>query len=111
MAWKWYDVTSYRASVGSPGYYGGVQLMGDGLYAILTFHREGPLPDASVTTLFRDRFHGHMDFQQMPIVVDLLRNEEPLRFGWNEEDVNSYKLQTGAELVGEGEDPLDEDET
>ncbi len=109
MAWKWYDITSYRASVGGSDYYGGVQLHGDGFYASLKFHKEGPLPAASAPTTFGQRFYGHMDFQQMHAVVDLLRNESPVRFGWYEANPNLYHLMTGAEPVGEGDGLLAED--
>jgi len=48
MAWKWYDINSYKASVGgAANYYGGVQLFGDGFYALIKFHADGSLPDAS----------------------------------------------------------------
>lgn len=36
-------------------------------------------------------------------VVDLLRNEEPIRFYWDDESEIAY-LRSGAEDVGEGED-------
>jgi hypothetical protein len=109
MAWKWYDITSYKASAGGSGYYGGVQLFGDGFYAYFKFHKEGPLPDASAPTTFGQRFYGHMDFQQMQVVVDLLRNEAPIRFGWYEANPNLYHLMTGMEPVGEGDGLLAED--
>ncbi len=41
------EINSYKASVGGSGYYGGVQLFGKGFYALLKFHKDGPLPDAS----------------------------------------------------------------
>lgn len=103
MAWKWYDISSYRASVGGDRYYGGVQLFGDGFYGSLRFHAEGPLPDATAPTQFGQRFYGHMDFRQMPVVIDLLRNEEPVRFGWSDANPNQFHLMTGTEPVGEGD--------
>jgi hypothetical protein len=109
MAWKWYDITSYKASVGGSGYYGGVQLLGDGFYGLLKFHKEGPLPGALAPTTFGQRFYGHMDFQQMQTVVDLLRNESPVQFGWYEANPNLYHLMTGEEPVGEGDGILAED--
>lgn len=106
MAWKWYDITQYKASVGGSRYYGGVQLFGDGFYAFLRFHKDGPLPAASAPTTYGQRFYGHMDYQQMDEVVDLLRNEQPIRFGWNDQNVDHFHLMTGAEPVGEGDGTL-----
>jgi hypothetical protein len=104
MAWKWYDITSYQVAVGGAGnYYGSVQLFGEDFYALLTFHKGDSLPDATTPTTFGQRFYGHMDVQQLSPMVDLLRHESPLRFGWNEADPNSFHLMTGAEPVGEGD--------
>jgi hypothetical protein len=41
MAWKWYNITAYKASVGGPDYYGGIQLFGQGFYAYLKFYKNG----------------------------------------------------------------------
>ena len=109
MAWKWYDIKTYKASAGQGGYYGAVQLKGEGFYALLTFHRDGPLPNASAPTTFGQRFYGHMDYQQMQMIVDLLRNEKPVRFGWYVANPNYFHLMTGAEPVGEGDGLLAED--
>lgn len=111
MAWKWYNITDYKASVGSVkgNYYGGVQLYGDGFYALLKFHKDGPLPNASAPTTYGQRFYGHMDYQQMQMTVDLLRNEKPVNFGWYVEDPNYFHLMTGKEPVGEGDGILAED--
>lgn len=109
MAWKWYDIEDYKASVGGEGYYYGiVQLFGDGFYASIRFHKEGPLPDSTAPTTYGQRFYGHMDFQQMYHVIDLLRNESPVRFGWYEADPNKFHLMTGKEPVGEGDGVLAE---
>jgi hypothetical protein len=103
MAWKWYEIESYKASVGGTIYYGGVQLFGQGFYALLTFHRDGPLPDASAPTTYGQRFYGHLDFVQMQAIVDLLRNESPISFGWSDQNLNHFHLMTGTEPVGEGD--------
>ena len=105
MAWKWYQITSYKAEVGSTtgSYYGTVQLMGNNFYALLTFPKTGPLPAATAPTTYGQRFYGYMDFQQMEMVVDLLRNESPLNFGWLAENPNLFELMTGEEPVGEGD--------
>ncbi len=113
MAWKWYDINDYKASVGGKGannyYYGIVQLFGANFYALLQFHKDGPLPDATAPTTYGQRFYGHMDYQQMQEVVDLLRNESPVRLGWYEQDPNLFHLMTGREPVGEGDGVLTED--
>jgi len=111
MAWKWYEIQQYRASVGGQkgDYYGIVQLHGDSFYASLRFHKAGPLPNASAPTTYGQRFYGHMDYQQMEMMVDLLRNEKPVKFGWYEKDPNLFHLMTGAEPVGEGDGMLAED--
>ena len=105
MAWKWYEITSYKASIGgnTDDYYASVQLFGAQFYALLTFHKEGPLPDASAPTTYGQRFYGHMDYQQMQGVVDLLRHEKPIRFGWNDQNPNLFHLMTREEAVGEGD--------
>jgi hypothetical protein len=112
MAWKWYAVTSYKASVGGGsggGYYAAVQLMGSGFYALLKFQKTGALPAATAPVAFGEqRFYCSMDFQQMAMVVDLLRNEKPIQFGWDETDPNQYHLMTGAEPIGEGDGVLAE---
>ena len=109
MAWKWDDINSYKASVGgAANYYGGVQLFGDGFYALIKFHADGSLPDASAPTTYGQRFYGHMDYQQMQMIVDLLRNEKPVRFGWYEANPNLFHLMTGKEPVGEGDGLLAE---
>ncbi len=109
MAWKWYEIKSYKASVGGKNYYGGVQLLGEKFYAYFKFHKDGPLPAATAPTTYGQRFYGHMDFQQMQTMVDLLRNEKPVYFGWYEKDPNLYHLMTGAEPVGDGDGQLAED--
>ena len=106
MAWKWHEIDSYKASVGGSGYYGGVQLFAQGFYALLKFRKKGPLPKASAPTKSGQRFYGFLDYQQMPMMIDLLRNEEPVRFGWYEQNPDLFHLMTGAEPVGEGDGEL-----
>jgi len=45
----------------------------------------------------------------MQMIVDLLRNENPVRFGWYEANLNHFHLMTGKEPVGEGDGLLAED--
>ncbi|MCI0516060.1 hypothetical protein L0128_22845 [candidate division KSB1 bacterium] len=105
MAWKWYNITSYKAEVGgSDYYYGNVQLFGNNFYALLQFHKNGPLPNATAPIVNnQQRFYGHLDYQQIQMFVDLLRNEKPLNFGWYDANPTDFQLMTGAEAVGEGD--------
>jgi hypothetical protein len=103
MAWKWYEINRYVASAGGTNYYGGVQLFADGFYAHLAFYKQGPLPNSTAPTTNGQRFYGHLDYQQMQMIVDLLRNEKPVRFGWYEQNPNFFHLMTGEEPVGEGD--------
>ncbi len=105
MAWKWYEIKSYKVSVGGEqgDYYGSIQLEADGFYALLKFRKGGVLPAASAPTTFGQRFYGFLDFQQLPVMADLLRNEKPVNFGWYAENPNLFQLMTGSEPVGEGD--------
>ena len=40
------------------------------------------------------RFYASLDFPQMPVMVDVLRNEKPVRLGWYEEDPRMFHLLT-----------------
>lgn len=107
MAWKWYDIASYVIGVGAPtsaSYYGSVQLSGTGFYGLLKFEKTGPLTPATAPVVAgTQRFYASLDFAQMAAVVDLLRNERPVRLGWNEGDPRMFHLLTGSEPTGEGE--------
>lgn len=105
MAWKWYTITSYKAEVGGGNnYYGSVQLFGNGFYSLIKFIKSGPLPNATTQiTNQEQRFYGFGDYQQLHMFVDLLRNENPINFGWYDADPNNFQLMTGAEPVGEGD--------
>jgi hypothetical protein len=105
MAWKWYEIANYKAEVGGTDYYyGNVQLFGNGFYAVLKFHKSGTLPVPTTPVVDNvQRFYGHMDYQQMQMFVDLLRNEKPINFGWDDAVPQCFQLMTGAEPVGEGD--------
>lgn len=108
MAWIWHEIDTYRASIGGGRYYGGLQLFAKGgFYINFRFHKSGPLPAASTT--HRNRFYGHMDWQQMAGMVDLLRNEKPVRFGFLDSRPDNFHLMTGSEPVGEGDGELSPD--
>ncbi len=100
-----YEINSYKAEVGGAkdSYYASVQVLGSNFYGLIYFCKTGPLPAATAPTTYGQRFYGYMDFQQMPIFIDLLRNEKPVNFGWLAEDPNLFQLMTGTEAVGEGD--------
>ncbi len=104
MAWKWYEIKSYKVSLGFGDYYAGIQLFGDLFYGYLQFQKTGPLSGATDPVVDGvQRFYGFMDYQQLQMFVDLLRNEKPINFGWLEEAPNDFHLMTGLEPVGEGD--------
>jgi hypothetical protein len=84
MAWTWYDITQYKALIGGGPYYGGVQFLGPNFYGALTFQKSGALNAATAPVVGGvQRFCGHLDDQQIDAFVDILRNERPIRFGWD----------------------------
>ena len=107
MAWKWYTINSYKVSVGSDkpaSGYGGVQLIGTNFYGAIKFAKSGTLPPATTPVVGAEqRFYGSLDFAQMAAMVDLLRHEGPINFGWADGDPNTFHLMTGAEPTGEDE--------
>ena len=108
MAWKWHQINSYKVAVGAQSTasdYGSVQLIGAGFYALLKFLKSGPLPAASAPVVGgQQRFYGFLDFQQMSVMVDALRNESPVHFGYLDSSPGTFHLMTGTEEpVGEGE--------
>ena len=114
MAWELftidqYDVYSVSANTdGYPGVYGFITLYWAGQQrARLWFYRD------SVTTIPVNMSYnsgGHTNYYarfgqaQFRDSVDLLRNEKPVSFQWNETSKGAF-LSTGAEPVGEAERP------
>lgn len=107
MAWKWFVVSSYKISVGSDkpaSGYAGVQLIGANFYGLIKFVKSGALPAATAPVVgTQQRFYGFLDFQQLAPMVDLLRHEGPINFGWADTDPNTFHLMTGEEPAGEDE--------
>lgn len=108
MAWKWYVVNSYKASVDAdrPGYgYGSVQLFGTSFYAAIKFAKSGSALSAASAPVIDgvQRFYGSLDFAQMAPMIDLLRHEGPINFGWADTDPSTFRLMTGEEPTGENE--------
>jgi hypothetical protein len=104
-----YEVTSVSVNTdGFAGVYGYIRLFWDGqARATLWFYRD------SVTTIAANqsfssggvrKYYGRFSQAQFAACVDVLRNEKPVTFGWNEATKGAW-LGTGAEPVGEGELP------
>ena len=102
MAWKWYEITSYKASIGRGGYYGAIQFFGDGFYGLVRFHG-AHLPDCSAPNENGQRFYGHLDYRQMRTVMNLLRHEKVVRIGWYERNPNIFHIMSGDEPAGDGD--------
>lgn len=109
MAWRWYTVNEYKVSLGGERYYAGIQLFGDSsFYASLRFERNDTALGGSAPSGHGARFWGNLDYRQMQPMLDLLRNESPVRFGWNDANPDQFHLMTGQEPVGEGDGVLAE---
>jgi hypothetical protein len=114
MAWQLFSVDQYEivhVALNTPGYpdiYAFVRLYWGGQsHATLWFHRDsavaiplnsssGSGPTLSVNARFRQA--------QLHDAVDLLRNEKPVSFQWNDTSLGAF-LATGNEPVGEAETP------
>lgn len=114
MAWTSFIIEKYEIysvadnTQGYAGVYGFVRLHWENRQrATLWFYRD------SVTTLAANasfisggitNYYGRFRQAQMPDCVDLLRNEKPAYFHWNDTTMGVF-LSTGAEPVGEAELP------
>ncbi|HDR29806.1 hypothetical protein [Rhodovulum sp.] len=105
MAWKWYEIETCKASVGGPAYYGLIQLNGPGFQA----------GGRSQKRAFARCLGADHLWPASPRLSGLpadagdaghLRNEAPVRFGWNDANPNDFHLMTGNEPVGEGDGVL-----
>jgi hypothetical protein len=74
----------------------------------LWFYRDSAdsiLPNASFETAGSVYYYGRFGQRQFSDSVDLLRNEEPVYFYWNDASKGVF-LATSEEAVGEGEADL-----
>jgi len=62
----------------------------------------GDLPTAR--KIDDNRFILYYRYADMPIIVDMLRNEKPIYLIYVPEGTNNTRLSTGSEPVGEGEE-------
>ena len=72
-----------------------------------SFHTKSWLAAKAILPVYR---FWAMDFQQMATIVDLLRNEKTVKFGWYEENPILFHLMIRSEPVGEGDIVLAEDQ-
>jgi hypothetical protein len=115
MAWEHFAIEDYAAygvahnTRGYPDVYGFIYLYWDGRRrATLWFYRDGAASIAANASFERGgetHYYGRFGQRQFSDSVDLLRNEEPVYFYWNDASKGVF-LATGEEAVGEGEADL-----
>ncbi|OFW40972.1 MAG: hypothetical protein A3F70_07905 [Acidobacteria bacterium RIFCSPLOWO2_12_FULL_67_14] len=114
MAWQSFSIDQYEVSpvaFGTPGYTGVsafIRLRWGGQHrATLWFHRGGTTlipPNASFSAGGSTRYYAHFTDAELHDAVDLLRNEKPVFFNWNDTTTGAF-LATAVERVGETEGP------
>lgn len=114
MAWTSFTVEKYEVNSvahnteGYPGVYGYIRLYWEGKQrATLWFYRDGVSPiaaNASFSSGGSTNYYGRFGQAQFRDCVDLLRNEKPAFFQWNDTTKGAF-LSTGQEPVGETELP------
>jgi len=114
MAWEQFKVDEYKVysvtgnTSGFAGIYGFIYLYWqDKRRATLWFYRDSvaTIPDnASFTSGGSLNYYGRFSQAQLGDCVDLLRNEAPVYFHWNDKTKGVF-LSSGEEPVGEGEGP------
>lgn len=110
MATIFVDVTKYLVFVyGGPGGNAGVaasiSLTIPNAFAFLEFYPEGtPLPPNHQTTHQSGKiiYYVSYRYEQLANVLDLLRNESPIKFLYRDDNLIAY-LTTSEEPIGEGE--------
>ena len=110
MAITFVDVSTYLVfAYGGPGGNSGadatISLGIPNAFAYLRFFPEGTaLPPNSKATHISGQpiFYVSYRYAQLANVVDLLRNEKPIRFFFRDDNLDSY-ITTSDEPVGEGE--------
>lgn len=106
MAWKWNEVERYKISIGASEYHAGVQLWGPNAFFANIKFLPGRAPAGDAPAHHGNSFWGNLDFSQFAAFVDILRNEKPVRFGYDGNNANKFHLMSGMEPVGEGDGVL-----
>ena len=108
------DVTSYLVfAYASPAGFSGsggadaliaLTTTNPNLFPTLRFYRAGSaIPQNSFSSAAgRTFFYLNYTYDQMPVIVDLLRNESPIKFFFRDDTLQGY-VTTAMEPVGEGE--------
>ena len=114
MAWQSFAISEYRVhavSHNTPGYggvYGFIYLYWGGRQqATLWFYRDSVTtipPNSSSGSAGSMSYYGRFAATQFHDSVDLLRNEKPVYFHWNDTSMGVW-LATSQEPVGEAELP------
>ncbi len=112
MSWERYSIADYKiysTAHNTPGYpniYGFIRLYWkEKPRATLWFYRDSAssiAPNASFESGGYTNYYGRFSQRQFADSVDMLRNEKPVFFHWNESSKGVF-LATGEEEVGEGE--------
>ena len=100
-----YLVFAYGGPAGNAGADASISLGIPNAFAFLTFYPEGtPLPPNTKDTHISGKpiFYVSYRYAQLANIIDLLRNEKPIRFFFNDGNLAAY-VTTADEPVGEGE--------
>lgn len=101
-----YLVFAYGGPNGNSGADATISLGIPNAFAFLRFYPEGtPLPPNSKATHVSGKpmYYVSYRYAQLPNVLDLLRNEKPIKFFFRDDNLASY-ITTSDEPVGEGEE-------
>lgn len=112
MAWESFNIEQYEVysvahnTAGFPDCYGFIRLYWQGRQrATLWFFRDSATaisPNVSFVSGGCTNYYGRFGQAQFHDCVDLLRNEKPVFFQWNETTKGAF-LATGNEPIGEDE--------
>jgi hypothetical protein len=108
--WQWFIVDEYKVYivganiVGYPDIHAYIVLTCPGAEVTLWFYKEGASIPANSATQVGSTLKCYARYRQAHFddCLDLLRNEEPVNFGWNGSTLGVV-LSTGQEPVGEAE--------
>ncbi len=108
MPYVYVPISSYRVAYYAGGQASGyayraiVSLYGQNFWAAAYFHRDpATLPDFDTPGTAHPMIHYLSE--DFPRVIDLLRNESPLFFRYNDSGSGIASINTSTEAIGEGE--------
>jgi hypothetical protein len=100
-----YLVFAYGGPNGNAGAAAAISLGIPNAFAFLTFYPDGVAVPANSKTMHvsgKPIFYANYRYASFAGVVDLLRNEKPIKFLFRDDNFAAY-ITTGDEPVGEGE--------